>query len=71
MWVDKYFVYYSFYTNKKIDLKEFLKKINTEEIQLDNAQEESISVVKNQKIDSNVKMYKSPKKEILKAGLSS
>ncbi len=44
-----------------------MKKVNTEEFQLENTQEESISVVKNQqKVDSNVKMYKSPKKELLK-----
>ncbi len=71
-WVDKFFVNYSFFSSKKIDIKEFLKKVNTEEIQLDNLQEESISIVRNaSKPDSNVKMYKSPKKEVLKATASS
>lgn len=37
-WADKFFVNYSFYLNKKIELKEFLKKVNTQEIQIDNFQ---------------------------------
>jgi len=31
-WVDRFFVNYSFYLNKKLDFKDFLRKVNTQEI---------------------------------------
>jgi hypothetical protein len=62
-WVDKFFVNYALFDSRKIDLKEFLKRVNIEEIELSSMEEQSINIVNNApKLDLNGKMSKSPKK---------